>query len=82
MRLDGVGGETNQLDAALAELRLKFRESAELSSADGSVILRVREQDDPAVTDELMEIDGAGCCFRLEVGGNGAQAETARETCQ
>jgi hypothetical protein len=35
----------------------------------------MREQDDPIVTDELMEIDYAVGGLRFEVGGNRAQTE-------
>ena len=43
MRFDGVGGETDQLDATLGELRLELCECAELGGADlnyKSVIVR------------------------------------------
>lgn len=36
----------------------------------------MREEDDPFVSDELVEVDGAVCGVCLEIGGDGAQAET------
>ncbi len=74
--LDCVGGETNQLGSTLLELRLKLGESTELSRANGSVILWVREENDPVVTDELVEVNGALSGLSLEVGGNAAEAQT------
>lgn len=75
VRLDRVGRQSNQLDAALGELGLEFGKGAQLGGADGRVVLGVREQHDPFVADELVEIDGAGGCFRLEVGCNGPETE-------
>ena len=68
MRFDGVGGETDQLDATLGELRLELCERTELGSANGSVIFWVREENNPVVADELMEVDWASGGFGLEVG--------------
>lgn len=82
VRVNGVGGETDQLDAALGELRLELGERTELGGADGSEIFRVREEDDPVVADELVEVDGAVGGFGVEVGGDGAEAETAARHCQ
>jgi len=76
MAAEGVGGETNQLNTALGELGLQTSELAELGGADGSVVLGVGEEDDPVVTNELMEVNGAGSGVGLEVGGNRAQTET------
>ena len=67
MRLDGVGRQTNQFDSALGELRLELCECAELRCAYRSVILRMREENDPIVTNELMEVDGAFGTLSLEV---------------
>ena len=78
MAAQRVGREADQLDAALGELGLEAGHLAELGRAHGGVVLGVREEDDPAVADELMEVDGAGGGVGLEVGGNGAQAEAAR----
>lgn len=77
MRLDGVGGQANELDASSGELGFEFSESTELGSADWGVILRVREQNDPAVANELVEVNRSVGGFGLEVGGNGTESETA-----
>jgi hypothetical protein len=77
VRLDGVGRQTDQLDATLGELRLKLCESAELGGANGSVILGVGEENDPVVADELVEVDWAGSGISLEVWCDGSEAETA-----
>jgi len=57
--VNGVGGETDELDTTLGEFGLELGEGAELSGADGSVVLRVREQNHPLVSNELVEVDGA-----------------------
>jgi len=75
VRVDGVGRETNQLDAALGELWLELCEGTELGGADGCVVLRVGEENYPLVANELVEVDWALCGLGLEVGGNGTQAE-------
>lgn len=76
MGLDCVCGQTNQLDTTLGELGLELGEGAELGGADGRVVFGVGEEDDPVVADELVEVDGTLGGFGLEVGGDGAQAET------
>ena len=76
VRVDGVGRETDQLDAALGELWLELCEGTELGGADGCVVLRVGEENYPLVANELVEVDWALCGLGLEVGGNGTQAET------
>jgi hypothetical protein len=81
--VNGVGGETDQLDTTLGELWLELGEGTELSGADWGVVLWVREEDNPVVTDELMEVDWAVGGVGLEVWGNGAEAETMlQELCQ
>jgi len=77
----GVGRETDELDAALGELGLELGEGAELGGTDGGVVLGVGEEDDPVVTDELVEVDRTGGGFGLEVGGDAAQAETEKAAC-
>lgn len=72
---EGVGRETDELDAALGELRLEAGHLTELGGADGRVILGVGEEDDPVVANELMEVNGTLGGLGLEVGGNGAQTE-------
>jgi hypothetical protein len=75
MRLNGVGRETDQLDSTLGELGLELSKGPELSGADGSVIFWVGEENNPLVTDELVEVDRALSGLGLEVGGNGTQTE-------
>jgi hypothetical protein len=58
----------------LSELLLKLCESTELSRADWSVIFWVREENNPFVVNEFVEVDGAICGLILEVGRNGAQS--------
>lgn len=79
VRLDGVGGQADELCAALGELGLELSEGAELGGAHGRVVLGVREEDHPLVADELVEVDVAGGGLGLEVGGDGAQAEAGGE---
>jgi len=75
VRLNGVGRQTDQLNATLGELRLKLCKSAELGGANRSVILGVGEENDPVVADELVEIDGPGGGISLEVWSDGSEAE-------
>jgi hypothetical protein len=70
MRLNGVGRQADQLDAALGELGLELGKGAQLGGADRGLVLGVGEEDNPPVTDELMEVDGAVGCLGLEVGRN------------
>ena len=79
VRVDGVGGQADEFDAAFREFGLEFCEGAQLGRAHGRVVFRVREEDDPFVADEFVEIDGAVGGVGLEVGGCGAEAETVRE---
>ena len=53
MALDCVRAQTDELDAALSKLWLKLCESAQLSCADRRIVFGVREEDDPAIADEL-----------------------------
>jgi hypothetical protein len=78
MRLDRVGRKTNQLDTTLGEFRLKLGKGAQLSSANGSVILGVGEEDNPAVPNEFVEVDRTCGSFGLEVGGNTAKAKSGQ----
>ena len=75
VRLDGVGGQADQLDAALLELGLELGKGAELGGADGGVVLGVGEEDDPVVANELVEVNRSGGGLGLEVGGDGAETE-------
>ena len=79
VRLDGVGGQADELCAALGELGLELGEGAQLGGAHGRVVLGVGEEDHPLVADELVEVDVAGGGLGLEVGGDGAQAEAGGE---
>lgn len=72
----GVGGQTNQLDTSLRELGLQLSESAEFGGADRSEIFGVGEEDNPAIANELVEVDGTFGGLGLEVRSDGAQAET------
>ena len=78
MGLDGIGRETNQLDTTLLELRLQLCESTELGRAHGGVVFGMGEQNDPAITNKLVEVDWTSGGFGLEVGCSGAQAETMK----
>lgn len=80
--VDSVGGQADELGVALRELGFEAGEGAELGGADGGVVFRVREEDDPGVADEVVEVDWAGGGFGLEVGRCGAEAETTVYCCQ
>lgn len=75
VRLDSVGRETNRLDVTLGKLGSELSHGTELSGADGSVILRVGEENDPVIADELVEVNGTLGGLGLEVGGLGAQTK-------
>lgn len=81
MALDGVCGETNELDAALGELGLELGESAQLGGADGGVVLGVGEEDNPVVANELVEVDGTSGGLGLEVRRDGPKAAVLRSVC-
>lgn len=76
VRLDGVGRESDQLGTTLSELGLKLCKGTKLSGADWSIILWVREEDNPVVTDKLVEVDRSVGGLGLEVGGSRSQTET------
>ena len=76
--VDGVGRETDELDTTLGELGLELSEGTELGGADGGVVLGVGEEDDPAVANELVEVNGTTGGLSLEVGRNAAEAEGLR----
>lgn len=75
VRVHGVCAQADELCAALAELRLELSERSELSCADGGVVLGVREEDDPVVANELVEVDGTLGGLGLEVGSSAAQTK-------
>lgn len=78
MALDSVCAQADELDTPLGELGLELGEGAELGGADGSVVLGVGEEDDPAITNELVEVNGTTGGLSLEVGGNAAETEGLR----
>ena len=75
MAVQGVGRQANQLGTTLGELGLKLGKGTEFGGADRGVIFGVGEEDDPFITDELVEVDGAVGGIGLEVGGDGPQTE-------
>jgi hypothetical protein len=70
MALNGVCRKADQLSSTLREFGLELRKRAQLGRAYWGVVFGMREQDDPAVTDELVEVDGAVCGFCVKVWGN------------
>ena len=78
MALDRIRRQSDQLDTALGELWLEFGESTELSGADGSVVFWMGKEDDPVVSNEVVEVDGPLCGVGIEVGGNAAQAQSVK----
>jgi hypothetical protein len=74
--VDGIDAEPDQLDAALVEFRLQLCQHAEFGGADRGKILRVREQQRPAVADPVMELDLAIGGFGLEIRGHSANLES------
>ena len=76
MTLDCVCRQANELDAAFCELGLEFGEGAELGSADWSVVFRVREEDDPIVTNEIVEVDGTIGRISVEIRSDTAETQT------
>ena len=75
MALDGVCAQPNELDISLRELWLELREGAKLGCADWCVVLWVREENNPAVADEVMKVDWPVSGFGIEVRCCVAQAE-------
>jgi hypothetical protein len=51
--VDCVGRKSDELRATLGKLGFELSEGTKLSSADGSVVLGMREKNDPVVADEL-----------------------------
>ena len=73
--LDCVCAQANELDTSLCKLWLELGERSELGGADRCVVFGVREEDDPAVANELVEVDGTVSCFGVEVGSSVAKTE-------
>ena len=65
--VDRIDAETDDLDAALVELRLQLRHVTELGRADRREVLRMRKQHRPGVANPLMEIDEPLGRLRLEI---------------
>ena len=59
MVFDTITRQADDLHAALFEFRLQLRHITELGRADRGEILRMRENDRPAVADPIMELDRA-----------------------
>ena len=74
-RSTGSTLQPHQLDAALVEFRLQLGQRAEFGGADRGEILRMREQQRPAVADPVMELDLAFGGFGLEIRGHSANLE-------
>src|SRR5215211_5653021 len=68
MGISGVDAESNHFHAAFLEVRLTARDISELGGANGSEILRVREQNCPAITDPFVEANRSFSCICCEIG--------------
>jgi hypothetical protein len=79
MGLHGVCRQTDQLDTAFGELRLQFGKGTKLGCANWCVVFGVGKEDDPVVTDEVMEVDGTLCGVGVEVGSNATQAQSENQ---
>ena len=76
--LDAVCGETDKLDTALCKLGLELSKGTKLGGADGGEVIGMREEDDPVVTNELVEVDATSSGLGIKVGGLAAEAERLR----
>src|SRR6266480_519593 len=70
-----VRRKADQLDAALGELGLELREGAKLCCAYWRVVLGMREENDPIVADEFVEVDLPLSSFGVKVGSDAAETE-------
>jgi hypothetical protein len=70
-----VRRKADQLDAALGELGLELREGAKLRCAYWRVVLGMREENDPIVADEFVEVDLPLSSFGVKVGSDAAETE-------
>lgn len=75
MALNRVRAQSDELDIPLREFWLELGEGTEFGGADGSVIFWVREEDHPAVADELVEVDGTVGGLSVEIWSCVAQSE-------
>lgn len=79
--MGGVRGrlyQSDHLDTTGSELGLELGKSTQLGGTDGSEVIRVREEDDPAVADKVVERDVAVGRLGVEVGGRRAETEAVR----
>jgi hypothetical protein len=74
--VNGVRGQTDQLDSSSCKFRLEFGECSEFRCADWGEIFGMREQHNPLVTDEFMEVDGPLSGLSVKVWRNRAEAQT------
>ena len=88
MRVQSIGTQSNKFDSTFLEFRLEFGKGAELErsvqkqagksnlgSAHGSEVLGVGEQDNPSVSNEIMELDVSLSSIRLEIRGRATQPQ-------
>jgi len=75
MGLEAVGGQSDDLDAALREILGPDGNFAQLSGANGCEIRGMREKEGPAVPDPFVELDGTLCGFRVEVWDDGSESD-------
>jgi len=76
--LNSVCAQADKLCVSLGELGLELSESTELGGADWGVVLRVGEENNPVIADELVEVNGTTGGLSLEVRRGGAEAEGLR----
>jgi len=62
-----IDGQPDDLHVPAVEFRLDLRHVAELGRADGSEVLRMREENRPRVADPVVELDPAVRRVGLEV---------------
>ena len=78
--VDRIDAQPDDLGVALVELGLQPGHVAELGRADRREVLRMREQDRPAVADPLVELDRALGGLGREVRRSGVDAKRHDET--
>ena len=70
MAVEIIGAQPDHLDTSLLELILQLRECPELGRANGREVSGMREQNCPAIVDELVKIDISLRSLCLEVRGS------------
>jgi hypothetical protein len=75
MAFNRVRREADQLDTTFRELGFELCEGTKLCCAYWRVVLRMREENDPIVADELMEVDLPLRSFGVKVGRDAAETE-------